>query len=168
MLHDLWLRAKKRSDERSKKVWEFIKEIIKKIPPNNNNEYLVYYMQNEQIRAFCIHYDKHFKSYSLSHIDINFKTREEKLDFFLATELNFKMGQKLKELKRYESNLHLKVFEVFWSKVKRLLCEKFKHTKPPKCFALNIAGKKYLINSGDRFGNNYTFKLECEYNEQSI
>lgn len=167
-LHDLWLKSKKRSDERTEKVWNFIAEIAEKIPANSRNEHLVYYMQDDRVRGYSIGYSSSFKSHSLGHTDVNFQTREEKIDFFLTTELNFEMGEKLRNLKKFESNLDYRVFEVFWSKVQESLREKFEDQRPPKCFALDIAGKKYLITNDDRYGSYYTFKLECEYNEQSI
>lgn len=165
-LHDLWLRSSERSYKRSKAIWDYINKIVEVIPPNDRGEHLVYYKQNGIDRGYVIRYESTFRGPSIGHIDLKFNSREEKIDFFLTTELNFKMGQELKRLRDLETNHNYVVFNALWYRVERSLENKFKNKRPNKSFILRIGNKDYIVSSKDwPYGK---YNLESEYNGEKV
>lgn len=164
-LHNLWLKSKERSDKRSKDVWDQITKIAESIPANDRGEHHAYYTQDGETRCYIVRYESTYKSHSLGNETMKFKTREEKLDFFLSTELNFQMGEELKRLKEFESKYHWVTFNILWDQVEEKLRKKFKNSRPDSSFTIEIGDKKYIISTEDRYGSYHKFKLESELTE---
>lgn len=161
-LHDLWIRSKKRSDKLHRDIWQYIEKIAETIPANDG-KHIAYFNQNNTLRGYVIEWNESHKTYSTHTISVSeFKSRDERIDFFVSTELNFEMGEELFRLRKLESYLHHRVFQVFWEKVEDKLRAKFKNTRPRESFVLQISDKKYIIQTEDKYGDYKKFKLECE------
>lgn len=162
LLHDLWIRSRERSDKLNEEIWNYIKNIAGTIP-EIDGKHFVYFRQNGDIRAYVIEWSNTFKSYTIHTTNLSeFKTRDERINFFISTDLNFEMGEELLRLNKLESKLHYRVFEIFWEKVEEQLQKKFKTVRPKESFVIKISDKKYIIKTEDRYGDYKKFKLECE------
>lgn len=173
-LHDLWLRVKARSDKRNSESWDFINKVKDQIEPTHKayrgrgDEYRIYFKQGDTIRYYSLTYDMSLDSWTRGIDNVKFSTREEKLDFFLATEKEFELGEEQRRLVRLESSLHYVVFEVMWELVENNLREKFKNTRPENSFVIQIADKKYIVSTEDRYGSYKKFKLQSELKEDVL
>ena len=88
-LHDLWIRSKKRSDKLHRDIWQYIEKIAETIPANDG-KHIAYFNQNNTLRGYVIEWNESHKTYSTHTISVSeFKSRDERIDFFVSTELNF-------------------------------------------------------------------------------
>lgn len=167
-LHDLWVRAKKRSDRRNKDIWKYVKRIAETIPATDG-QHIVYFRQYGGVRAYIIQWDNSYKTHTLRTVNISeFKTRDERINFYISTDLNFEMGEELYRLNKLESKLHWVVFNVFWEKLEERLKEIYKDKRPNESFPIQISDKKYIINSKEKYGSYKQFEFKCELNDDVL
>lgn len=180
-LHELYLKAKKRSDERSKIFWNLLLEAVEK-----TGQKTIYYYQKrgdgkEQLCHYDIRYNHDYESYSYSRNYSKLEDRDSKLAFFIADEINFEYGRKLQEASKFYSlKLSSFVFSILEDEVNQILNKKFKSEKisPPKSFVTKIGDKSYIIETSDigrlgAFDRGFSwkynqFKIVCECQEISL
>ena len=91
-LHDLWMKAKSRANERNLRFWNYLAECYEKLPKSDNkiqnSQKSIYYYHNDKLRQFDISYRDDFKSYSFSVNESKLKDRDSKLEFWIANDEN--------------------------------------------------------------------------------
>jgi hypothetical protein len=165
-VHDLWVRACKRSDIRQNEKSNFIRQIVEEIPMNDRKEHVIYFNHNKNIHCYKISWNSDWKSYGISQGRVELKTRDEKLTFILAKDKEFEMGHRYYHLDYMTTQLQWRIKEILWRMVEEKLREKFKNTtKIPDIFILDIGSKKYFIELDNQHRYGYCkFHMKNEYN----
>ena len=149
-LHDLFLRAKERSNKRRKDFSDFVDMIINEIEPNDKGFRHLYLEREEGTYMYSIRLNDNLGwSYYTDWVSFSkdvVKAREEKIDFLLTKERQFKLGEEFNRLEKMRSNLDLHVFNIIEQALNEELCKKYKKTKNydiPKVIKVNIGGTTY-------------------------
>lgn len=164
-LHDLFLRAEKRSEKSRKAKREHLKLIAKEIPKNSNGEHVVYYTNKDDICFYRIKWEREYKCYSFSRgrLDLNKGTqsREQRIEFIIANDKSFEYGEKMFELENMESILDYKVFNILWEVVTSKLRDHFNESNkiPKNIFTVSIGSYKYYVRTEEKYG--YYKKFIC-------
>ena len=178
-IHALYERAKKRSNERWKTKYDFIKEIVGKVPKNSKGEHVVYFYHpkdGKNIHCYEFKYNNEYKSHTIGHGRVEFSKdivagRQEKLDIILSHDESFELGQKYYELDKMCSYLEHRVMKVLWEIIEDKLREHYKKTDtlPKSVFVIDIGTKKYYVKADDQHRFGYMkFHLGGEYTDEII
>lgn len=178
MLHDLYIKAKKRYDTKQSDLRNCIKEIVETIPKNSKNEHLVYFYNEKdknEIWGYQISYNKSFKSYGTSTFKLKFENkstellREEKLDFLIANENSFELGKKYKNTQKLVSKYHHYIFSFMSEMVEEKLRKYYKDNDitPNDIIIINIGEVKYFVKTEDKYGY-MKFRLMNQFLDESI
>jgi hypothetical protein len=174
-IHELYLRAKERSDERWRLKLELQNLIVKEIPKNDNNEIIVYFNNQrdpKNLYQFTMRYNSDWKGYELSRNRVEFSkdivaARSEKIHFILNNEKAFELGQKYYELHNMNSYLDHKVMSILWEIVENKLREHYKKLEenPNRdVFIIKMGSKKYFVQVDEQHRFGYLkFHLKGEY-----
>jgi hypothetical protein len=149
-LHDLYLRAKERTDRRRKEFTDFIDMIINEVEPNEKGVHNVYLERENGTYMYSIRKDESFGwSYSTNYVTFSkdvVMAREEKIDFVLTNQRQFELGEKLRKLDRMKSSFDRHVFGIIEQAMDEELRKKYKKVKNyevPKVLKVNIGGTIY-------------------------
>lgn len=152
-MHDLYLRAKARYNSRRKDSKDIVEQIKQKIKPNKSETYIVYFNQEIRGEKILRQYEISFKYgdgiYGTSIGDTRFKTRDEKLEFILANEKAFELGQKFHEAKIIEDGAYRRSSTVeshLWYRIEKELRKIKFPIFSKKIIVIDIGGKKYFIS----------------------
>lgn len=152
-LHDLYLRAKERADKRRKDFSDFIGKIIKEVEPSDSmnpserGSMQVYFDRDGITCKYSIRKDEHFGwAYSTDRVTFSKEkvlAREEKINFILSKQKQFKLGEELRRLEKMKSVFDRHVFAIIEQALNEKLCEKFKKVKN------NLIPKVIKVDLGD-------------------
>lgn len=169
-VHALWLKAKERNDNRHKQRWDYILEITREIPADDQGCHIVYYTTNNREYKYVISYDKRFKSHSISSRDACMDNRDDKISYWMSNEKSFEMGQKLYEMtSKFQSEIiFYSINQILWENIVfDKLRKKYRDEIPPASFVLKVGTKNYIISCDSRYDYYHKF-TKCEYNGEII
>ena len=162
-LHDIWLRAKARKNGYNKRFWEYLTECAQKVQPDVKGNW----------KSHKIYFYDPNNSLGYSTRTVEFKTREEKLNYWLMDDENLKMGNELYRLQRFtRGGTEYIAFEIFFEVLKKEL-HRINMVTPfkDKIIIVEVGGKKYFISIDDRidiYSSYVSYKFIGEYNEKVI
>lgn len=152
-LHSLWLKSNIRREKRNKDVSDYIHNVIvKKVKPNENGEYVIYYETNNYTCFYKFQYDKEYQCYSYSTNTLNTNTRQGKIISIVKGEL-FEFGEQFHYLsKKLETYNYSIVFSKLWEKIQDELRRQYNPIKRfrEEIIRLEISGKYYLIKAEEK------------------
>ena len=149
-IHLTFLKLKKRHEKRRKEFSDFIKEIKKIIKPTNDNYYL-FYKNDNYLFKIEISFNKTYGDWGYSHHTLSLKNREEKLDYLEDTELKFELGKKFIELEKLSSSIFFYYLqEVILNKLKYKFQYQSKYYFNDMTEIIIINNMKYLFIKRDR------------------
>lgn len=161
-VHDLWLRSSERSQKQHEYFNNVLNEVISTIDKNSNNEYVVYYINDNIYYNYTISYNNDFKSYQYSKNRLKFNNnksigRDEKINFLLSNEKAFELGEKLKLADVYKSTKSFLVKHKLLEMIEDKLRHHFKmtDTRPNDITVVEISGKKYYLKVDSQFRYTY-------------
>ena len=163
MIHDLWLRAKKRDEKYYQQFSSYINEVVAEIPADERGSHRVYFKHKrshnqDDLHYYSLKYEHIFKSYSYSTDLFKIETRDDKLISIIQGK-PFEMGQKLYYLEQLCSRKSHNVKHIMWELVQDQLREKFKNTRPSKAFTIELGSSKYTVICDDIYSYYYKFDL---------
>jgi len=145
-IHNLWVKACKRASDRRMDTNNYLNEIVKEIPKDRNGYHTVYYYIDDRICSYQISYDDYHKCYRVSFRTPELKTREGRLDFFIAEKRAFEMGEIYHKKRKIETHLQDIAFQILWRLVEEKLLKIYKNQNFYKqILMVEIAGIKYNI-----------------------
>jgi hypothetical protein len=151
-LYSLYIRAEKRSNERSSNLTKHINKIFEQIEPNKNGFYEVYFNRDGYVFKYEVNKSDYADwSYSTGRVEFSkdfVRGREEKIDFVLSKELQFELGNEMRRLEKMRSHFHRHVFSIIEEVVNDKLTKKYKSVKNydvPKVLKVNIGGTIYYV-----------------------
>ena len=112
-IHLVYLKLKKRQDERRKVFSDFINYIPTVINPTNKKYNIFFKYNDDDIGKISIDYNNYWGGWAYSKDRLNlenfnkrstFENRDEKLDYLEDTELKFELGKKFKDLEKLSRN----------------------------------------------------------------
>ncbi len=180
-LHSLWIKSKLRANKRNDYFWKLIIEAGESLSGDNNEKSIYYYHLNKDgsksLRRYKIYFTSRWGGsggFSYSQDSVSFTNRDEKLDFWIANEGTFELGQKIYEAQKFNSwKFEQIVYTVLVDEINKILNKKYRDLKtyPPKSFTIKIGGIEYIISTSDNV-NSYSsynkFSLICEKKEVSL
>jgi hypothetical protein len=172
MVHDLWIRAKIRSDKKRKDLIDCIDEIIKNVDPfkkdyRGDDEFRVFYNNGKYTCYYTISKSR-LGGYGYSNDVLEFKNRDDKLTFLLSNQ-NFELGQKFHELNKLSSYQHGRVEQILSDMLNKYLQDNFKElTGFNEIMTIKISDKSYYVNVDSSNYPYKKFKLLNEVSEQII
>lgn len=177
-LHELWLRTCERHAKWKLTSHLCYDEIIKKIPKNADGEIIAYFKTEyyDDLMQYTFSYSSTFNSYAYHSSKVEFskdikKARDEKIDFIIANDIAYKLGQKYYDLQKYNSSHHWFVKKVMMDCIQDKLRKQFKDsdTKPPDVLIISISDKKYYLKVTDPHNYRYyEFELCNEVSDEFI
>lgn len=158
MVHDLWIRAKIRSDKKRQDVIDCIDEIIKTVKPLDKNyrgddEYRVFYTSGKNTCYYTVSKSR-LGGYGYSNDILKFKNRDDKLSFLLSNKNAFELGQKFHELTKLCSYQHGRVARILSDMLNTYLRNNFKDYGN-EVMTIKISDKSYYIKADS---SNYPYK----------
>ena len=127
-IHLVYLKLKKRQDERRKVFSDFINYIPTVINPTNKKYNIFFKYNDDDIGKISIDYNNYWGGWAYSKDRLNlenfnkrstFENRDEKLDYLEDTELKFELGKKFKDLEKLSRNHFCAYFkDVLVTKIK--------------------------------------------------
>jgi len=162
-IHNLYLKAKERSNKRNSDFTKHINKVFEQVEPNRNGSYEVYFNRGEYVYKYEIN-KPDYSDWSFSTGRVEFskdvvRAREEKIDFILSKELQFELGNEMRRLEKMRSHFHLHVFHILVDSVDDKLCKRYKDVKNyevPKVLKVNIGGTIYYV-ALDKDSRNSTY-----------
>ncbi len=170
-MHKLWLKTLERTNKRRDAVNEHIKKIVAEIPIDSKGEHIAYYIHDncpDELQYYAFSFHREFDTYAYSNntfkpSDNKKQSRDEKL-FQMLNPLAFELGQQFYELKKLDPKLHYIVHRVMWDEIQEILRDKYKKTRPPEVFTIDLCGHTYFVKTdSDNRGNWAQFKLCDEF-----
>lgn len=159
-IHDLYLRAKERSEKKSNEVLECINEIVRDIPPTKNNNgrfndsYITYFYIDDILHQYKMTYEDSYQSYGTSSDRVKFDEgsvediRDKKIHFILNNQRALELGEKYRRLSAANKYLHYTIREAFEVMIIDTLQTKFKDVRAfdlPKAIPVIVGGKRYVF-----------------------
>jgi hypothetical protein len=165
-IHNLYLKAKERSEKRSSEFTKHINKIFEQVEPNKNGTYEVYFNRGGYVCKYQVNKpDWSDWSYSTGRVEFSkdvARGREEKINFILSKELQFELGTEMRKLEKMRSHFHLHVFHILEDSVNEKLNKKYKgvkNHKVPKVLKVNIGGTiHYVALDKDSRNHSYDYK----------
>lgn len=178
-IHNLWIESVDRSKKRQKDLTDIILKIVDNTHKGHNGNHKVYYKINDIYYVYSIEFNKFYGSHTFSSDLLKFDEntqigRDQKLDFLLADEAIFKMGDDLFNITRGNSHLNYRVERELNKVLSRKLEIYFNQDikkRPKDVFIVKIGNKKYYVSSptnGNQYFGSYDFKLLHEVEENFI
>ena len=172
-VHDLWLRASQRCQKQQAYLSSVIDEIVSTTEKNSKNEWIVYFKIKDIFFSYNISYNHEFKSHGYSYNRVEFNKdlavgRNEKLEFILANEQAFKLGEKLRLAEKNRSNKSYMVESKMHEMIEDKLRAHFKETGtlPKDITIIEIGNKKYYAKVDSQHRYTYLkFKLVGDVDE---
>lgn len=166
-VHDLWLRSSERCQKQQAYISSVIDEIVTTIPKNTKGEWVAYFKLRGIFYSYNISYNREFRShvYSTRRVEFNEDlavSRNEKLEFILANEEAFRLGEKLKLAEKYRSNKSYMVKSKMHDMIEDKLRAHFRATGtlPKDITIVEIGDKKYYAKVDSQHRYSYLkFKL---------
>lgn len=159
--HDLWLRAKERSNKQNKVITDIINRIKTELPTLNNNKYAFFY-ENDKLRYYEFSDRYTFPSYSYScnnYVEPKDKKEKRKFEIYkLLNPISFELGEMFHNALRHRSNKDYIVRHIMVEKIKQKL-EELKLTYNTNIIKIEISGYHYdiLVNRKDYNYTEYEF-----------
>jgi hypothetical protein len=150
MVHDLWVRAKDRSDKKRQDVRNCLDEIIRTVKPfdknyRGDNEYRVFYTNGKDTCYYTISKSE-LGGHGYSHDILKFKDRDDKLTFLLSNQNAFELGQKFHDLNKLCSYQHGRVGKILSEMLNTYLRNNFKdYGGFNEVMTIRISNKSYYI-----------------------
>lgn len=179
LIHDIWVRSIERSNLRRDNLIKVLDKIVENTEKDHYGYSKVFLKEDNKHYVYEISYNIGFKSnsYSLNHLTFNSDLqsgRDQKLEFLLADEKLFKMGEELRRADRANSYLQYiperELNKALSLKLKAHF-DKIKKT-PEDVFIAKIAGKKYYVGlpsgSSSKYYGQYDFKILHEVEEEIL
>lgn len=170
-IHELYLRAKERSEIRQKSLSNYITKIIKEIPEDKSGVRIIYVQEENRLYQYEFSYMNSWNCYGYSWNSVKDETLEDKLTFLIKSEKALEMGQKFQELKDMTSTLHHTVLYILEKLINDKLKNRFNKEiiKSDQIFIIKIGNKKYYVQSNDRSTPSYyDFKIRGEVNDEIV
>lgn len=180
-VHDLYVRALNRHNERHRLLLDCIDRIANQVPSTNKNERVVYYTSKGKIysRTFFWRIDSGMvPSWSVGSPNqvvnekaISAKVRDNKLEFILSNEIAFELGEEYQKMRVLTKYVHLFIFAVLEDLVQEKLRSHYEGVVAPNITVIDICGKKYNVYCDDnsRYCLEFkTFKILGEAPEEVI
>ena len=157
-LHDLYLKAKERSDKKWKLSSDCLEEISKQVEKDKSGGWVFFAKSKDgTILRYNMRWDNLYKSYTISNntvdsYNLNRMDKTDKRDgilaFLTATDIQKELGQKYYNYSRDRSYLDHIVFKILWEEVSIKLSNHFNSLDilPPKNFDIKICGYKYYVS----------------------
>lgn len=179
-IHDLYIRALNRHNERHRLILDCIDRITNQVPSTNKNERVVYYTANGKLysRTFYWRIDSGMvPSWSVgSPMQVNGKensalVRDSKLEFILSNKISFELGEEYQKMRFLTKYIHLTIFAILEDMVQEKLRLHYNGVVAPNISVIKIGNKKYNVYCDDnsRYCLEFkTFKLLGEAPEEVI
>lgn len=163
-IHDLWIRANERSNNRYKETRNHIEFSLDKLKIKSKDKFNLYFQQGVHLRQYSFSWNHDYQTYAYSTETVNLKNREDKLEFLCCNEEAFILGQQYHELVKLESRIQYRVYAILLEVVNKKLKEHFKGKIAPNNFITEISNRKYFIYTNKRYGNYcVNFEIGDEY-----
>jgi hypothetical protein len=127
-IHKVYLKLKKRKEERRVNFSNYLKYVINTIPPNNNGKFIVYYNYWKKTHEHEIPkinmYEIFNNDYGIcfSNCNLNLKDRHDKLYYLSDTDLKFKLGNNLNKLDLLTRDyIYLTFHEILLQKINKVI-----------------------------------------------
>lgn len=168
-VHNLYIKALNRHNIRINMVRELIDEIVKL------DSKTVYHEINGKVIKRVFSYYKEYNSWASSSDILDFSDknrRENKLEFILSSDKEFKLGEKYHELKKLSNNYHLIIHKRLSDMVEKELRNKFRDIPcHDDVLIIDIDGYKYSVILENQYKNQSfykKFKLSNQINGEII
>jgi hypothetical protein len=168
-LHSLYLKVQSRHSNRSKHLWDLIREAGETLPGDKDKS-VYFYRPDGKLGKFTLHWRSEYGGWTFSWDVPKLDTRDEKLSYWIADEKNFELGQKIFKAHKFASGrLQSIVYTVLVDEINKALNKKFKESKttPPKSFTIMIGGKEYIIITDDG-GHYYSYNRFSLSSEKKV
>ncbi len=178
-VHDIYIKAKDRSDIKSKVISDIIDEIVEKIPTTGRyNKHITYFYHTDgTLYQYEMSYMSEWGTIGTSYNRVVFEgtveqKRDAKLELLLSNDLAFELGEKYNKFERYNKHLHHYVKHELIEMITDKLKEKYKDVKfinMPKVMPVIIDGYKYIFGLDSQSSGYYKkFELIGELNMEFI
>ena len=178
-LHNLYLKAKERSEKRQKLLTDCGKRILAELQPEDRDgSRYAYFYREEYHKKECITSLYRYRvaqvkrrgfdsfSWSTERVDST-ASRDDKLSFILANERAFELGEEFKKIQSYRTSYHHYIWNEIWNMAEKKLDKIYKDKEVPTTIKLKIGDKEYLVVGEDNL-HHIKWKFLGEYNQETI
>ena len=147
----LYHSAKERADKRRKDFSDMIVKTIEELEPDDRGYVKAYFHIDDQAYSYNLRKNAEFGwCYSTDRVAFDTKDaalkRDQKIEFLLANQKRFELGEELRRLEKMKSSFDRHVFGIIEEAVDEKLCARFKNTKNqlvPRVIKIDLGGEIY-------------------------
>lgn len=167
-VHDLWIRSKKRGNERYNNFSKAVYEMMDHIKPNSLGNYIVYFKSGNKIGQYNFKKDKkHGYVMGTDWPNMNGKTKEVRDHTVNILLHDFSWGERLRELEKMKTDLQYRVLRILNRMIESQIRSRKLHDtwyqSADEVLVIKIDNRKYLFKPqpGDS-------KIIKEYKEDNV
>lgn len=165
-LHDLWIKAKERTQKRKQLLSDCIRDIVENITPDKDGVRKVYHTGQHGVIQVSFKYNKYYKSQGFSSEILKKNTREDRLEFLLANEIAFQKGEAFNKIYVLQTYLDSVIKEIMWDDINVKLAEKIDGYSTNIILKIRISDREYYVMTTDNgYHKSFTLLNEAIQND---